>query len=216
MPGVSLRNFRLIEIVSKMMRSLWIGAAALLSFASCAGIAQTSGTCAAPFEAPLKSGVALSIDSRSAEIQIVGTDLEVIRVSCTLKHPDQANDIHLQFWAASGYSKLKLKGGSENNVTIRIEIPRATSLKIYAPAGVVGVDRVTGNKDIEIHAGAVTVSHVDGSEYKSVDAAVGIGEVRALAFGIDKGGFFRKFTKENAEGKYRLRARVGTGSIEFN
>jgi hypothetical protein len=198
------------------MRFLRIGAATLLSVASCAGIAQTSGTCAAPFEAPLKSGAALSIDSRSAEIQIVGTDLEVIRVSCTLKHPGQANEIHFRFWEAGGYSKLKLKGGSENNVSIRIEVPRATSLKIYAPAGAVGVDRVTGNKDIDIHAGAVTVSHVDGSEYKSVEASVGIGEVRALAFGIDNGGFFRNFTKETAEGKYHLRARVGTGSIEFN
>jgi hypothetical protein len=62
----------------------------------------------------------------------------------------------------------------------------------------------------------VTVSHVDGSEYKSVDASVGIGEVRASAFGVDKGGFFRNFTKENAAGKYRLHAHVGTGSIEFN
>jgi hypothetical protein len=212
----SLRNFRLIGIVSNRMRSLWIGAAALLSFAPCAGIAQTSGTCAAPFEAPLKSGAALSIDSRSAEIKIVGTDLEVIRVSCTLKHPDQANEIHLRFWEAGSYSKLKLKGGSDNNVHIRIEVPRATSLKIYAPAGEVDVDRVTGDKDIDIHAGAVTVSHVDSSEYKSVKASVGIGEVRALAFGIDKGGFLRNFTKETVEGKYRLRAHVGAGSIEFN
>ena len=198
------------------MRFPWIGAAALLLFASCAGIAQTSGTCAAPFEAPLKPGAALSIDSRSGEIQIVGTDLEVVRVSCTLKHPDQANEIHLRFWEAGGYSKLKLKGGSDNNVRIRIEVPRATGIKIFAPAGEVSVDRVTGDKDIEIHAGAVTVSHVGGSEYKSVDAAVAIGEVRALAFGIDKGGFFRNFTKENAAGKYRLHARVDTGSIEFN
>ena len=198
------------------MRSLWIGAAVLLSFASCAGIAQTSGTCAAPFEASLKSGTALSIDSRSAEIQIVGTDLEVIRVSCTLSHPDQANEISIRFSEAGAYSKLKLKGGPENNVRIRIAVPRAASLKIYVPAGVVGVDRVTGNKDIEIHAGVVTVSHVDGSEYKSVDASVGIGEVRASAFGVDKGGFFRNFTKENAAGKYRLHAHVGTGSIEFN
>jgi hypothetical protein len=198
------------------MRSPWIGAAALLSFASCAGIAQTSGTCAAPFEAPLKSGAALSIDSRSAEIQIVGTDLGVIRVSCTLNHPDQANEVHIRFWEAGGLSKLKLKGGPENNVHIRIEIPRTTSLKIYVPAGAVGVDRVTGDKDIDIHAGAVTVSHVDGSEYRSVDASVSIGEVRALAFGVDKGGFFRNFTKETVEGKYRLRAHVGAGSIEFN
>jgi hypothetical protein len=210
------RNFCLIGTVSNLMRFLWIGAAALLSFASSAGIAQNSGTCAAPFEAPLKSGAALSIDSRSADIQVVGTDQEVVRVSCTLDHPDQANEIDIRLSGAGSYSKLKLKGGPSNNVHIRIEVPRAISLKISAPAGVVGVDRVTGNKDIDIHAGVVTVSHVDGSEYKSVDAAVGIGEVRALAFGIDKGGFFRKFTKETAEGKYRLYARVGTGSIEFN
>ncbi len=214
--GCSLRNFCLIGTVSNIMRFLWVGAAVLLSFASCAGIAQTSGTCAAPLEAPLKSRAALSIDSRSAEIQIVGTDLEVIRVSCTLNHPEQANEIRLRLWEAGGYSKLELKGGPGNNVRIRIEVPRTTSLKIHVPAGAVGVDRVTGDKDIDIHAGAVTISHVDVLEYKSVEASVGIGEVRASAFGIDKGGFFRNFTKETAEGKYRLRAHVGTGSIEFN
>src|SRR5208282_6852865 len=112
----SLRNFCLIGTVSNVMRFLRIGAAALLSFASCSGIAQTSGTCAAPFEAPLKSGAALSIDSRSAEIQIVGTDLEVVRVSCTLNHPDQANEIDIRFSEAGGYSKLKLKGGPGSNV----------------------------------------------------------------------------------------------------
>jgi hypothetical protein len=115
-----LRNFCLIGIVSNIMRFLWIGAAALLSFVSCAGIAQTSGTCAAPFEAPLKSGAALSIDSRSAEIQIVGTDLEVIRVSCTLNHPEQANEVDIRLSGAGAYSKLKLKGGPGNNVHIRI------------------------------------------------------------------------------------------------
>jgi len=209
-------NFSPFDPVCSIMKFLCIGSATMLCFATCVGIAQTSGTCAAPFEAPLKSGAALSIDSRSAEIQIVGTDQEAIRVSCTIKQPEQAKEIVFQFSEGKTSSKLRLKGGPTNNVRIRIEVPRTTSLTIHAPAGVLGVDGVTGDKDMELHAGEITVSHVDGAEYKSVEASVGVGEVRASAFGIEKGGFLRKFTKENAGGKYRLHARVGSGSIQLN
>jgi len=197
------------------MKFLCIGSAAMLCLGTCVGIAQTSGTCAAPFEAPLKSGAVLSIDSRSAEIQIVGTDQETIRISCTLKQPEQAKEIVLQFSEGKTSSKLRLKGGPTNNVSIRIEVPRATSLTIHAPAGELHVEGVSGDKDLDLHAGEITVSHVAGVEYKSVDASVGVGEVHVSAFGIEKGGFLRKFTKEIPGGKYRLHARVGSGSIQL-
>jgi hypothetical protein len=48
-----------------------------------------------------------------------------------------------------------------------------------------------------------------------VDASVDIGEVNAQAYGADKGGFFRHFTKQNANGEYRLYAHVTTGEIDL-
>jgi len=35
------------------------------------------------------------------------------------------------------------------------------------------------------------------------------------AFGTDKGGFFRNFSRKNSNGDYRLRAHVTTGQIEL-
>jgi hypothetical protein len=40
--------------------------------------------------------------------------------------------------------------------------------------------------------------------------------VHAPAFGPDKGGFFRSFNKSNANGPYRLRVHVITGSIKLD
>jgi hypothetical protein len=54
----------------------------------------------------------------------------------------------------------------------------------------------------------------DGT-YKSIDASVDIGQVNASAWGVDKGGFFRSFTKTTADGEYRLRAHVMTGQIDL-
>jgi hypothetical protein len=48
-----------------------------------------------------------------------------------------------------------------------------------------------------------------------VDASVDIGDVNASAFGVDKGGFFRSFSRTTAEGEYRLRAHVLTGEIDL-
>jgi hypothetical protein len=44
---------------------------------------------------------------------------------------------------------------------------------------------------------------------------VDIGDVKATAFGVDRGGFFRSFTRKLQTGEYRLRAHVMTGEIDL-
>jgi hypothetical protein len=39
------------------------------------------------------------------------------------------------------------------------------------------------------------------------------GDVKAPAFGVNKGGLFRSFRKEYPGGKYRLHAHVGAGDL---
>jgi hypothetical protein len=82
-------------------------------------------------------------------------------------------------------------------------------------AGQVKIEEVKGNKDVEIHAGQVSISSDHRWDYKSLDASVAIGQVDAQVYSTDKGGFFRSFHKENAEGEYHLRAHVTTGQIEL-
>jgi hypothetical protein len=83
------------------------------------------------------------------------------------------------------------------------------------PAGEVKVDEIVGDKDIELHAGHISISSAREWEYRNVNASVDIGEVNARVYGADEGGFFRVFRKENADGEYRLHAHVTTGQIDL-
>ena len=102
-----------------------------------------------------------------------------------------------------------------NNLQIRIEVPWKTNLRVQMPAGEVKVEEIKGDKDIGLYAGQITISSAHEWNYRSVNASVAIGEVRASVYDADKGGFFRSFTKRTADGEYRLRAHVTTGEIDL-
>jgi hypothetical protein len=82
-------------------------------------------------------------------------------------------------------------------------------------AGQVGVEEIKGDKDIDLGAGQITISSIHDGDYRNVDASVSVGEVQARAFGTDRGGFFRSFSRKNSTGDYRLQAHVTTGEIEL-
>jgi len=159
------------------------------------------------------------IQSKPAGLQIVGTDQDVIHVSCTAGSDQTARDVTIHFSSSANGGKLTIGGAhlahGDNNLEVRIEVPRRTNLSVRMFAGEVTVEEVKGDKDIEVGAGQITISSIHGGDYRSVDASVSIGEVKALAFGADKGGFFRSFSRQNSSGDYRLRAHVTTGEIDL-
>jgi hypothetical protein len=198
------------------MRPLCAGAAAVLLFASSVGLAQQAGTCMDRFRVPLQPGATLTIHARPAGIHVVASDRSEILVTCTMKDRDFADEVHLEFSGTQASGKLTIHGGPSGNVELRIEVPRETGLRIESPAGQITVDQVEGNKEIELDAGQIVVSGVTDAEYHSIDASVDIGHVGASSFGIDRGGFFRSFRKDNSGGRYHLRAHLLTGEIVLN
>jgi hypothetical protein len=79
-------------------------------------------------------------------------------------------------------------------------------------AGQLEVKGVTGNKDLELHAGELDVEIGRREDYARVDASVMTGEVDAAPFEISKGGLFRSF-EWKGPGKYRLHAHAGAGQV---
>jgi hypothetical protein len=196
------------------MRLLCAGAAAALLACGTAGFADTVGDCDHPIEAPLRARAALVIEARPAGVEIVGTDAEVVRVSCTAEN--SAMDVELRISGTPGYGRLNVTSPVKNqNLKIRIEVPKKTNLRFHMGAGEVDVKDVVGDKDIDLYAGQITIASASSGSYKSVEASVDIGEVNASAYGVDKGGFFRTFRKTIADGEYRLRAHVMTGEIDL-
>lgn len=185
-----------------------------LLFTTPLAIAQATGTCAAPFSAALSSGSALNIESLSSGIELVGTEKDGIRITCTVDNRDP-QDIHIRLTSTGDFGKLAITGPQTNNLHIRVEVPRQTGIKLHMGAGQVVINQLTGDKEIDLYAGEVIISNVNPSDYNRVQASVKIGDVNAAPFGTEKGGFFRSLSRDNPKGHYRLRISVGTGSIKL-
>jgi len=199
------------------MKTLCIAAGATLFACNLIGFSQADVPCGQTLDAPLRRSSMLTIDSRPAGIEIVGTDHESIHVSCTADDTDSASHIRLRFSGSPTHAKLSITGAylKHGNLQIRVEVPRKMNLGVRMPAGEVKVDEIVGDKDIELYAGQITISSSREWDYRHVNASVDIGEVNARVYDADKGGFFRVFRNENAAGEYRLRAHVMTGQIDL-
>jgi hypothetical protein len=199
------------------MKTPCVVAGAALLACSLAAFAQTEVACGQPLDAPLRSRAELTIDSRPAGLEIVGTDQAAIHLSCKANEVENAQPIRIRLSGTQDHGKLTITGGSlqQSNLQVRIEVPRKTSLKVQMSAGQVTVEEIAGDKDIDLYAGQVTISSAHLWDYRSVHVSVDIGEVKAQVYGADKGGFFRTFTKQTADGEYWLHAHVMTGEIDL-
>ncbi len=201
------------------MKLVCSAAAVACLAANLAGFAESKIPCGQSLTRPLRARAVLMIDSRPAGLEIVATDQELIHVSCTVNDDETAGDVAFHFSPTADGGQLSIEGPHErhgnNGIEVRIEVPRRTNLRVRMMAGQVKLEEVKGDKDIEIGAGQITINSIHDGDYRSVDASVGVGQVLARAFGADKGGFFRSFTKKYPSGDYRLLAHVTTGQIEL-
>ena len=177
-------------------------------FSVVAAVGQTT-TCAKPFEAALQPARQLSIDIRSGDIEIVGTAQPVLRVTCRLKDGDSPGSVKVSL--AAGH--LRVYGGPNRDLRFRIEVPGRTNLTVRATAGDMTISGITGDKDVELRAGDLTI-HVGAPEsYRVAEGSLLAGDLNAPAFGVVKDGLFRSFRKENSAGQYRLRAKLMAGDL---
>ncbi|HUJ20174.1 MAG TPA: hypothetical protein VLX58_01575 [Bryobacteraceae bacterium] len=174
---------------------------------------QTKATCEQGLTASFQPGGRLRMEIRSGDIEITGTNAQSVRVSCELKDPEQAKDVSIRFHVDTREGDLRIHGGPNNDVHLRIEVPKSSNLMVRAPAGDLTVSDVTGDKDIEIHAGDLTIAVGNPADYKHADASIWAGDLDASAFGVNKDGLFRSFSKENSAGKYRLHAHLLAGDL---
>jgi hypothetical protein len=200
------------------MKSLRLAAGAALFACTVSGFAQIQVACGSSLDAPLRSRAALTIESAPAGLEIVGTDHDTIHVVCTTRDPQRAERVHLRFSGVGDTGKLTVQDDTtvhNDNLKIHVEVPRRTSVRVRMSAGQVTLTELTGDKDIELTAGQISMLGLHTRDYRKVDASVDIGQVSAPAYGADKGGFFRSFTKSTADGEFVLRAHVMTGQIDL-
>ena len=196
------------------MQNLFRGFGLCFLLPSLAVSESVIGTCERPFEVKFPSGGELRMHLRSGDIEVIGIDAPVLRVSCELnRSPERAREVTIAFKPDGTSGQLRINHGPTNDIHFRIEIPKTSNLFVRSPAGDLSVSGVVGDKDVEIHAGDLTIAVGSAAEYKHADASVYAGDLTATAFGVTKDGLFRSFDRDNAGGKYRLHAHVGAGDL---
>lgn len=168
-----------------------------------------------PFSADFPSGGQLRVQLRSGDFRIVASDRNKITVQLSGKNAGDARELTVRFKPFATGAELRISGGPRNDLQVTISVPKNTGLFVRMPAGELAVEGISGDKDVELHAGDLTISGSRASDYSRVDASVTAGDLEAPPFGESHGGLFRSFHK-NGPGKYQLYAHVGAGELTVN
>lgn len=155
------------------------------------------------------------------EMQLSGGDYEVragaadkIVVTAETDTEYEGHRVRADVNVVGNIAKIQTDG-PHSNFHVVIEIPPETNLYIRLSAGDLRVKGITGNKDIESHAGDLDIDVGDPDSYRTVDASVGAGDLNAPGFGINKGGLFRSF-RQTRKGHLRLHAHLGAGDLNLH
>lgn len=160
------------------------------------------------------SGGRLRVHTQSGDVRVTGAESDKITIRFEGKKAEDVEDVEVQFRKTAAGGDLKISGGPRNDFHIRIEIPRETDLYLRMPFGALQVEKVRGNKDVELHAGDVEIEIGDPNDYSHIEASVTTGGLDSAPLGISKGGLFRSF-KRDGPGKYQLHAHVGSGELDL-
>ncbi|PYT82810.1 MAG: hypothetical protein DMG40_04035 [Acidobacteria bacterium] len=165
-----------------------------------------------PFQVDYPSGSQLHLRLRSGDVRVVGKEDNKISVRVDAHDTERAREVKVFFERFENSAELRVSGGPRNDLQIIVEVPKATGLFVRMPAGQLEISDVTGDKDVQLHAGELILHVGDPADYSHVDASVTTGGLEAPTFHEDHGGFFRSFQK-SGNGKYRLHAHVGAGDL---
>ena len=165
-----------------------------------------------PFQVEYPSGGQLTVYLRSGDVRVVGASDNKVSVRVDAKDLEKAREVRVTFDRSDHSAELHVSGGPRNDIQITVEVPKDTGLYVRMPAGELEISDVTGDKDVQLHAGELIVHVGNPTDYSHVDASVTTGGLEAPPFHEDHGGFFRSFHKDG-NGKYKLHAHVGAGDL---
>jgi hypothetical protein len=166
------------------------------------------------FETEFAAGSRLELEVRSGDVRISGTDNNKILIHYEGTAANEVEHVVVRCKKIGSKNKLEISGGPRNQFQIWIEIPRETDLQVRMPFGDLDIVKVHGDKNVELHAGQLTMEIGDPKDYSKIEASVLTGELNISPLGVEKGGLFRSYEKDGP-GKYRLYAHVGSGELDL-
>ncbi len=192
----------------------YIYAAALVGaalVASPALDAQSSSKSSSSLERDFVANGRISMDLSAGEYRITGSPDNKIRLAWRVRESDRLSDVDARVDVRGSDARI-ITDGPMNHFRVDIQVPQRADLYIRLTAGELRLDRVEGNKDVELHAGELRIDVNRADDYHTVDASIWAGEIHADPFNAHKEGLFRSFDWKG-HGPYKLHAKAKAGEV---
>ena len=164
-------------------------------------------------ERPFVTNGRIRMDLSAGEYRISGSPDNRIRLDWRVRDADQLWRVKTRV-DVRGSDATVMTDGPTNHFKVAIQVPTRSDVYIRLTAGELRLERVEGNKDVELHAGELDIDVNRAEDYHSVDASLWAGEIHAAPFHISKEGLFRSFDWRG-QGPYRLHAKLKAGEIRL-
>jgi len=159
---------------------------------------------------PFAAGGRIGVQIESGDCEIVRSAGERIRVTLRGSIGKATADVN----SSGADASVLVKNTPHSNFHCAIDVPAADELRVSMRGGSLKVADVATTTDVENVGGSVEIAVGDPSEYASVDASVGAGDLKAGPFGSGQSGIGSHLTWSGT-GKRRLTAHVGAGDLRI-
>lgn len=154
----------------------------------------------------------LRLHLHDGDFRIVGTDSDEITIHTEGRNQALTKKMQVQLKRIGDSLDVNFLHVPKSEFQVTIAVPKETSLYARMRAGDLSVDGVSGNKDLELVGGDLSIQVPDPADYGPVDLKVKFGDVSGSPFGEPKG-WVGNSLKVDRNGRFRLHVRVFAGDL---
>lgn len=201
------------------MTGRWLTIALLLS---CCGFANAASNGArtesadlydgSSYQTELNSITSVRLHMHDGDFRIIGSDSDEIAIHTEGKNRALAKKMQVQLKRTGDSLEIDFLHVPKNEFQVTIAVPKDTNLYARMRAGDLSVAGVSGDKDLELTGGDLSIHVPDPADYGPVDLKVKFGDVSGSPFGDPKG-WVGNSLKMDGSGRFRLHAHVFAGDL---
>ena len=154
------------------------------------------------------------MDLSAGDYRISGGPDNRIRMEWRTRDGDQLARVRARAEVRGTVADITTDAPRNSSFHVEIQVPTRTDLDVRLTAGDLRVERVQGNKEINLHAGDINIDVGNPADYRRVEASIWAGDLRAEPFGQQKDGLFRSI-EWNGKGVYRLSVHLKAGDLRL-
>jgi hypothetical protein len=165
-----------------------------------------------PFQTDLTTIKTVRLRLHDGDFRIVGSDSDDITIQTNGKNQPLSKKMKVHLERTGDSLSITFSHVPKNECQVTIAVPKETNLFARMRAGDLSVDGVSGDKDLELTGGDMSIQVADPADYGPVDLKVKFGDVSGSLFGDPKG-WMGSSLKRDGNGRYKLHAHVFAGDL---